>query len=236
MSLLAHVVAIAAFGLATLLHSGTTTARDFDTCKQVSDYLNSARPEDQYARVVDLRNAVQLIDRISNLAIPCEDYVVERTRFELGSELEAYSQTFSDLTPQRTWAADAAEAFEQYLEWFLLLSEENRDRMIRILLRAQSVSDADFKRDRGKWLRKRVGNALHSLGVAYVRADQHESLLVSYERHAQESIEIFPNEVVRKWYKWLRARPEFQRDKQDAEIRELIASDSDISAQWTTFK
>jgi hypothetical protein len=74
------------------------------------------------------------------------------------------------------------------------------------------------------------------MGAAYVIAENQEGLITAYERYAGESIEIFPNQVAQKWHKWLRAKPDFQRDKKNDEIKKLIVDNSEVAGQWITFK
>lgn len=228
-----------AFAVLIGLPPSLSHAAEFHSCAEVRDYLNAsgAAADSLYARTVDLQRAVQRVKNEESFgAAPCDELIAERAMFEYGIALEKYGASFADRMAQQTWATEAAKAFGDYLSWYLSLSDAKRDRMIRILLRLQGARDEEFKAERAKWVRRRIGSVLNMLGTAYVRAEQHEEMFASYEQHSADTIEIFPSEVARKWYRWLRTKPDYRRQRPDAEIRNLIATDAEARDRWGAFK
>lgn len=227
------IIGIALLNL--LLASQVGNAAEFQSCREVRNYLNGTRPIDAYARVADLENATQAVKQeIARGSSECDDVVVELVFFEYARETEDLGNTFTDPQTRRTWASAAATAYIDYLNWFTDISESRQSGLIRVLLRLQSASDEEIRREKGKWLRKRVGGVLNNLGAAYIRAENHEELINSYQKYS-DVVEIYSNEVVRKWYRVLQTKPDFQRVRQDMEIRALISRDGDVVVQWETF-
>lgn len=213
-------------------------AVEFATCAEVREFLKSPLPDNAYTRAEVLGKAVDALKRQS--APPsegCDDWVIERTFFEYADALDKHSQSFvGDAEATQTWALDAAVAYGQHLDWFLGLTESRQNGLMRLLLKAQRVSEDEFIQARRKWLRTRIGNALNSMGSAYVRAQAWDKLLDAYEAYFRQSVEIFPNEVAGKWHKWLRALPDFKAEKRDAQIKSLIADNTDHYSRWEAFK
>lgn len=224
--------------LGTAVSPSPASPAEFASCADVRDYLKNPLPEGLYAQVQDLEKAVEVVRRESSSpAGSCDELLAERAFFEYANALDRYSRTFPN-DPQATqrWAHGAADAYGEYLDWFLSLSDAQQNRLIRILTQTQRAPEDEFRPVRGRWLRTRVGNVLNSLGVSFVRAQAHEELLGAYDRFFRMTIEIFPNEVAKKWYKWLRAKPDFQVAKLDAEIKALVLRDADYLSQWEAFK
>lgn len=213
------------------------SAAEFTCCTDVQKYFKAPLPTAPYTRVQDLKKAVEALrSEIDSPSDICEDWVIERTFFEYGTALEEYSKTFpADPPAMQTWASRAATAYGQHLDWFVGLDESRQNRLIRMLTRAQSTSQEEFKRLRGTWLRSRVGNVLNSMGASFVRAQAHEQLFEAYERYSQVTIEIFPNEVSRKWHRCLRAQPDFRAEKRAPEIVEVIRENTDAFGRWEAF-
>lgn len=214
------------------------SATEFACCKDVREYFKAPLPPIPYTRVQDLKKAVEALrTEIDSPSDSCEDWVIERTFFEYGTALEEFSKTFPN-EPQstRTWAEAAARAYDQHLDWFVHLDESRQNRLIRMLTKTKTISEEEFKKLRGMWLRSRVGNVLNSMGASFVRAQAHDQLLNANERYSQEMIEIFPNEVAKKWYKWLRAQPDFQAEKREPEIVKLIRESTDAVNRWEAFR
>jgi hypothetical protein len=223
--------------LVVLLLPVPISAAEFPSCKAVRDYLNGPRPKAAYARVKALESAVATLERETAQQVPdCDDLWIERAYFEHASELDMFSKTRPDGSAKRTWSLEAATAYGRYLEWFSGLPEKRRDRVIRILLTMQEATDDEFRKARPSWMRRRVGNVLGSMGAAYVNAQDHESLIKTHLRYAELLPDAFPNEVVQRWHKWLRAKPDFKRDQSDSDIKDLLASDSELLGQWAGFK
>lgn len=215
-----------------------TSAAEFTSCKDVREYFKSPLPAAPYTRTQDLKKAVEVVrSEIDSPSNSCEDWVMERAFFEYGTALDEYSKTFPrDPQATQTWANAAACAYGEHLDWFLSLDELRQNRLIRTLTKTQSISEEEFKKQRGTWLRSRIGNVLNSMGASFVRAQAHEELFDAYERYSQVTIEIFPNEVSRKWYKWLRAQPDFQAEKREPEIVRLIRESADVCGRWEAFR
>jgi len=207
----------------------TVSALPVSSCNQVRAYFENP-PEDRYARIQDLKHAVEFL--MDSARSDCEDFLKERTLFEYADELDKFSASFDKEDARRTWASDAAEAYSEYLTWFLGLSDTAQNRLIGILTKSESP---ELSNTRGRWIRLRVGNVLHSMGAALIRAGGHEKLLSEYERLSGVSIEIFAAEVVKDWYKWLRTLPDYRRTRTAAEIRSLMVRESDYSERWITF-
>lgn len=212
-------------------------AAAFTSCADVRAYFRTPLPQGAYARVQDLEKAVEVLKRESaSPSDSCEDWVMERGFFEYAAALDEYSKTFSGETQAtQRWAMDAAAAYDQYVGWFLTLAEASQDQLIRILTKTQRLPDDEFKKEKRKWLRSRVGNVLNSMGASFVRAQAHEQLLSTYERF-RETVEIYPNEVTKKWHKWLRAKPDFQVEKREAQIKDLMTQSHDCASRWEAFK
>lgn len=224
--------------LGTAGSPGPASTAELASCVDVSEYLKHPLPEGLYAQVQDLERAVDVVRRESGASAgSCDELLAERAFFEYANALDRYSRTFpNDPQATRRWARGAADAYGEYLDWFLSLSDAQQNRLIRILTQTQRAAEDEFRPVRGKWLRTRVGNVLNSMGVSFVRAQAHEDLLGAYDRFFRMTIEIFPNEVAKKWYKWLRAKPDFQVAKPDAEIKALVVRDADCFSQWEAFK
>jgi hypothetical protein len=214
------------------------SAAEFTSCTDVREYFKAPLPAAPYTRIQDLKKAVEVVrSEIDSPSSSCEDWVIERAFFEYGTALDEYSKTFpGDPQATQTWANAAAYAYDEHLDWFLNLDELRKNRLIRTLTKTQSISEEEFKKQRGTWLRSRIGNVLNSMGASFVRAQAHEELFNTYERYSQVMIEIFPNEVSRKWHKWLRAQPDFLAEKRELEIVKLIRESTDVYGRWEAFR
>jgi hypothetical protein len=208
------------------------------SCGDIREYFKRPLPEPPYARVRDLESVVELVraEALSISGSQCEDWLIERSFFEYAIALDKYSESFPEGSPaMQRWARDAAAAYGSYIEWVLGLDTTRRTQLIRLLVANQAMTESEFRAERGKWLRGRVGNVLNGLGTTLIRANRHNEMFGAYDRSFRESIEIFPNEIARKWYRWLRRKPDFARDRVDAEIKRLIKNDDESSSQWTAF-
>jgi len=214
------------------------SAAEFTSCEDVREYFKTPLPENAYARVQDLGKAVEVLKReIASPSDNCEDWVIERGLFENAVALDGYSNTFpSDAQAGRRWASEATQGFRTYLDWFLGLDRSKQDELIRTLTRTRQALAAEFRNTRRRWLRSRVGNVLNSMGAAFARAESYSEMFGVYEELFRENIEIFPNEVAKKWHKLLRTLPDFSRLKEDREIKNLIAQDSEHASRWGAFK
>jgi len=228
---------LARLGAGALLLAPSVQAADFQACAEIREYFNRPLPADLYAREQDLEKAVDLLRQHDNAAgEDCEDWIAERAYFELATTRHEFSRTFAG-EPQalRYRSSEAAKSYADYLEWFLNLPEERRDRLIRVLTKNQGTAQEAFRPARRRWLRSRPGNVLMGLGAACVVAGAQDELLLKYAEYFRENVEIYPNQVAREWWKWLRALPDFKRSRSDAEIRALIAEDRDVRSHWEVF-
>jgi hypothetical protein len=228
-------ISVIAFGVAMSCGAPALgEAADFGSCADVQQYFRKPLPEIVYARVQDLERAVEILRQGAE---NCETWISERAWFEYATALEQYSRTFPDRSDAaRKWAKEAAEAYGQYLRWFLDLSEERRDHLIRQYTDTEKATEAKFREARRTWLRRRIGNVLHSMAASFVRAELHRQALEELDRLFRESIEIFSDEVARQWHKWLRAYPDFRFAKSDAQIQGLIGQYPEYSSAWEAFR
>jgi len=233
------MIAPAAMLLSVVLGTRLAYGAEFSSCREVREYFKVPLPSTSYAKVQDLEKIVAVVKAEDNSPFAsCEDWVIERALWEYAHALDDYSQTFPN-SPQATgvWTRRSVAAYRDYLNWFLNLSESRQARLIRVLTKSQQSPADEFRAERRRWLRARVGNVLNDMGTRLVKLKDYNSLLTEFGRLFQISVEIFPDEVVKDhWYKLLRAQPDFLRTRSRGEIRTVIASSPDSSDSWNAFK
>jgi hypothetical protein len=218
-----------------LVPAAPAAAATFTSCDDLRAYFTAPLPQDLREKQQDLERGMWLLQDQRGPQ-GCDDWIVERAHFELASARDELSRSpRGDPSAARHRAGQAAKTYEEYLDWFLGLSDDRQDRLIRTVTKSQQATPAAFKAARRKWLRSRVGGVLQSLGASLVRAGAHAEVLAAYDRYFRESIEIFPTQVVRSWHRWLRAMPDFAAVKGDREVRALIVADADARSHWGVF-
>jgi hypothetical protein len=212
-------------------------SREFASCADVRAYFAAPLPKDPYAREQDLENVMELLRQHNGPAeTGCEDWVVERAYFELATARHQLSRTFAgDPDALRYRAGESAKAYADYLDWFLSLPEDRRNRLIAFLTKTQEAPEETIRAERRRWLRLRPGNVLVGMAASFVDAQDQDEVLLKYGEYFRESVEIYSNQVAREWRKWLRALPDFKTAKSDAQIRAMIAEDADVRSLWEVF-
>ena len=74
------------------------------------------------------------------------------------------------------------------------------------------------------------------MGSSLIRAGSFDGLFDSYEQYFQQSIEIFANEVAKKWHKWLRTQPDFMTSKRDDQLQKLVKEVDVVASRWGAFR
>src|SRR6185295_12842812 len=203
-------------------------------CNEVKVWFAHPRQIEPYARIQKLESTVKTLDTMEGRG--CEDWVVERARWEYGRDLEAYSLTFpADSQALRSWSRKAADAYQSYIDWFLGLDQERQDRLIQSDSQ-RSRSSSRFSEYRVRWILSRVGNAVVSLGASFVRVRDQSNLLVQYERLGTSAVEVFPEEAVKEWHKWLCALPDFKARRTPREIAKVTEEDPESADHWSDFQ
>jgi hypothetical protein len=119
------------------------------------------------------------------------------------------------------------------------LTEEEKNQLI-ISVKHIGATDPDFSNMKRRWLRERVGNVIGGLGITYEETRKPQDLLSVYQdltegQDVDAYAEVFPDQVVFNWFKYLRAMPEFKASKRDSEIRASL-SDPEVAESWETFR
>ena len=167
----------------------------------------------------------------------CDPKIKERLLFEYGALIIKYIKNEKDLSEaaQRNYARKAATILNKHLSFWTTLTKEQQVNFIEASKGA--TLDPINLRDIGiitRWTWKRIGNSLSMLVQAYVIAKDQDSLLDILPDYAQYP-EIFINEVVDDWYKWLKAQEQYVREKRPDEIRSTIENCLPCNRRWTEF-
>lgn len=211
-------------------------AAEMASCADVRAYFRSPLPRDLPARIGTLRDAAELFRQRAAAGEACADWIVERGLFELARALDRHSRAL-DHDDRRSVAQASVDIYGRYLDWFVNLEAARQERLVRLLTRGPVDRDArSAARQRLSWLRARVGNALVGLGAALVRAGKAEEVPAAYASYARAGVQLFPDEAVRDWYKWLRAMPDFTRVHTAAELRILVGDHPEVAAEWELFR
>src|SRR4029079_11382456 len=135
---------------------------------------------------------------------------------------------------RRSWARKAAEAHRQYVDWFVGLEPIRQDRLIESVSQHRR-SAPGFPEYRLRWILSRVGNAVYGIGSCLVRAADQTGLFTEYARLGNSSVEVFPEEAVKEWYKWLRSLPDFKFLRASRDLSSLIKENPDAEDSWREF-
>lgn len=207
-------------------------------CSQATDLVMRPTATPTGGRINSMQEVVRfLLGESQNSSTTCSDVIIERGLFELGNMTERFSKTFpKDPEIEKLWAAEAAEAFAQYINWWLELDEVRQIALVRILLQIpQESPPSEWKSRKTKWVRDRVGGALFSMISCLIRADKKSDLLANLECIAAQGIEVFSVRVINEWYYWLQVLPEMQRQKTRAEIEKQLEADLTVRQHWAAF-
>lgn len=236
----AYISALGGILFVVLLCFSSYVSAEFTSCAQIAHYFRGKTPSHNFDKSQQLKAAFPIIKQAMTTSDDvCSDPLIDRVFFEYAEALDKFSQTLNKTAPgSKKWATDAAKAYNEYIEWFLDLSKARQNALVKVWAKERGVSESDFdENERRKSLRKRMGNVLQALGACFVRADTPKELLDSYSRYTQQqqNIEIFPDEVVDEWYKWLQVLPDWQ-SKPDKKIQTLIVENPQCSKAWRVFK
>lgn len=187
------------------------------TCSQATATILKSPVSVDYKRITELEKvAAILLDESQNLSTSCTDYIIERGLFEYGETTERFSNTLNnDSNSEKFWVGKAAEAYINYINWWLDLDDTRQSALIKLYLRIpqDDASPPDWNERKAKWIRRRIGNAVNSLASCLIRAGKTNEVLTRYEAISTKSTDVFPAESVSEWYKWLLALPDFDRTK-----------------------
>lgn len=194
--------------------------------------------DNHYSRVRNFERAVELVrSKNDDPAESCDDRLTDRTLFRYAQVVEEYSKTFtSNSEGSKNWALKAAYSYGEYVRWFLILSEDRKNNLICKLI--QACSSEGFEEKKRKWILTRLGGgALYNMSNSFIIAGKYESLITEHEKFFNEyqSIEIFPHESVKQWYKWLRAQPDFLIDRGDQEVSKVMTDCNLCRDHWINF-
>lgn len=207
----------------------------FASCLTVEHWLRTDKfSTDTFARIeeLDLAAKALVVGDSNNRA--CRDWVIERTRWELADYQNRYSTEFpGNDAATKTQAKKAAASYIAYLDWLLSLNPDRLSRLIDFLLLGERVPEGSpvfhlpksRPAERAAWLRTRPGGALVGLATCLVRAQEHDRILAEFSRMGARSTEIFNEEAVDEWYKWIRAYPDYKRLMQNSEVVEKVKLD-----------
>lgn len=224
---------------ATLLFPASVLAQ-LSSCNAIHSYWNNM-PSDPYTLIRDMKSAVEYLALDPS---GCSIDEVERVRWTYANSLDRFSRTFpDDATATEKWAAQAVEQYQNYFEWFMSLDSQQVDDLV-VIQRKVSRTAPNFRAVRLSWLRSRVGNVLVSLGHVFELTKSYSDLVDTYGKIAvtcaeqgsgTPCINVFPSELVARWHHWLKAMPDFAKQRTNSQIKSLLQSDDDYAREWAAF-
>lgn len=226
---------------AHLFSPEATLAEPFKSCAEISSYLDrKIQFDNRYERYCALEKAIVLINsQCDNPEQKCDDRLTDRTFLKFAQVADDYAQkNFTANTKGREkWSLYAARAYHDYIDWFLTISSDRQTTLIAKLINVEPT-DPNFEDKKRSWLRTRIGGALRSVGNIYVREGKPEELINCYENcfDSNKRADIFANEVVGEWYKWLLAQPDYKITATHYQAKLLISQCPACKNRWALFK
>ncbi len=222
-----------------LLTTWVPARAQIGSCKDLESLLAKPLPEDSYRRYLEAKKGAEFLAQFPS---DCKIWTVERTRFTYADSLHGVAKTFPPGTdPAMKWAKQAAEQYQNYLEWFFALQPSDVTALY-IAVKHVDPGAPDLERLQGAWLRQRVGNVLNSLGNAYELAQSYTAMLDTYSSLCGQPsewnkicVQSFPTQVIEKWYRWLRSMPDFKGERSTTDLKSVLQSREDCFQEWSMF-